>query len=190
MAVSRTGLTGTRSFFPNHPDNFFNGAKFGKVARFLLSDFNTVEALKLANTDSDLKGFYGGFTDGTYGYVVLYHNGAAYSGKVARFLLSDFNTVEVLHLASADSDLEGFFGGFTDGTYGYAVPHNNGAALSGRVARFQLAPLLASLAPTPSAASAVGGPHLVNTYGERFENYQPGDHVLLQVPCVCLSLMA
>jgi len=115
-----------------------NGNYLGKVARFLLSDFSSVSVLDLAATDQDLKGFQGGFTDGTYGYVVPYNNGADYSGKVARFSLSDFSSVSVLDLAATDPDLKGFQGGFTDGTYGYVVPHYNGADYSGKVARFSL----------------------------------------------------
>ena len=42
--------------------------------------------LNLATTDADLKGFYGGFTDGCYGYFVPYNNDA-YFGKVARVLM-------------------------------------------------------------------------------------------------------
>jgi len=91
--------------------------------------------LDLTGTDSDLKGFVGGFTDGTYGYMVPYNG--AYSGKVARFLLSDFSSVSVLDLTATDSDLKGFHGGFTDGTYGYLVPNTNGAPF-GKVARFLL----------------------------------------------------
>merc|ERR1711972_1231706 len=68
----------------------------------------------------------GGFSDGTYGYLVPYSNGAyhgiAYHGKVARFTLNTFGDVQVLDLASTDSDLQGFTGGFTDRTYGYVVP--------------------------------------------------------------------
>ena len=40
----------------------------------------------------------------------------------------------VLNLASTDVDLKGFLGGFTDGRYGYFVPHHNGAWF-GKVAR-------------------------------------------------------
>ena len=40
------------------------------------------------------------------------------TAKVARFLLSDFSTVEVLNVAASDPDLRGFEEGFTDGTYG------------------------------------------------------------------------
>ena len=38
--------------------------------------------------------------------------------------LNNFATggVTVLNLASVDADLRGFFGGFTDGRFGYFVP--------------------------------------------------------------------
>merc|ERR1711918_195913 len=88
------------------------------MGRVDLSDFSTVSVLDLTDTDSDLKGFGGGFTDGSYGYFVPDNNGA-YSGKVARVDLSDFSTVAVLDLTATDSDLKGFLGGFTDGSYGY-----------------------------------------------------------------------
>jgi len=124
------------------PFNFYNNIG-SKVARFSLSDFSTVQVLDLTATDSDLKGFQGGFTDGTYGYLVpevFYCStcinggyGAKLSGKVARFSLSDFSTVQVLDLAATDSQLVGFRGGFTDGTYGYMVPNNYR-----KVARFAL----------------------------------------------------
>jgi len=35
---------------------------------------------------------------------------------------------------------------------------------------------------SPGSVHAVGDPHLVNIYGQRFDIYQPGAHVLLQVP--------
>ena len=63
-----------------------NDAYFGKVARFDLATFSAVEVLDLTSTDGDLKGFIGGFTDGTHGYLVPHNNGAKF-GKVARFEL-------------------------------------------------------------------------------------------------------
>ena len=45
---------------------------------------STVAVLDLTTTDAALKGFPRGFTDGPYGYVVPYNNGACH-GKVARF---------------------------------------------------------------------------------------------------------
>merc|ERR1712217_663306 len=94
-----------------------NGAPLGKVARFNLNTFGDVQMLDLTSTDSDLKGFFGGFTDDTYGYLV-----PTVQGKVARFNLNTFGDVQVLDLSSTDSDLKGFTGGFSDRTYGYVVP--------------------------------------------------------------------
>jgi len=93
--------------------------------------------LDLTATDPDLKGFLGGFTDGTYGYTVPLNNGAP-STKVARFSLSDFSSVSVLDLAATDPDLRGSQGGFTDGTYGYMVPYFNDDGQFGKVARFSV----------------------------------------------------
>ena len=90
----------------------------------------------LTTTDADLKGFFGGFTDGRYGYFIPYYNGAS-SGKIARVDLNDFSTVSVLNLTTTDNDLKGFIGGFTDGRYGYFVPYYNGARF-GKVARVDL----------------------------------------------------
>ena len=84
-----------------------------------------VASLDLTTTDSDVKGFIGGFSDETYGYLVPFHNG--------RY----FGSVDVLDLTTTDSDLKGLFGGFSDGTYGYLVPVDTGA-YHGKVARFSL----------------------------------------------------
>ena len=81
--------------------------------------------MDLTTTDSDVKGFIGGFSDETYGYLVPFHNG--------RY----FGSVDVLDLTTTDSDLKGLFGGFSDGTYGYLVPVDN-SAYHGKVARFSL----------------------------------------------------
>ena len=93
--------------------------------------------LDLTLTDEDLKGFYGGFTDGKYVYFVPYHNDDDYHGKIARVDLFDFSTVDVLDLTSTDADLKGFVGGFTDGRYGYFAPYKNDSN-SGKVARVDL----------------------------------------------------
>jgi len=52
--------------------------------------------------------------------------------------VSDFSSVSVLDLTATDSDLKGFKGGFTDGTYGYMVPFINDGGI-GKVARFSVA---------------------------------------------------
>jgi hypothetical protein len=83
--------------------------------------------LDLSVTNAGLKGFYGGFTDGRYGYFVPYYNGA-YHGLVARVDLNDFSSSSVtfLDLSATNAGLKGFAGGFTDGRYGYFVPNNHG----------------------------------------------------------------
>jgi len=158
---------GTYGYLVPHTNG--GGVYSGKVARFLLSDFSTVSVLDLTAKDPDLKGFYGGFTDGTYGYLVPHNNGGGvYTGKVARFSLSDFSTLSVLDLTARDPDLRGFVGGFTDGTYGYMVPLvNNG--LSGKVARFSLADFssvsVLDLTYTDSELKGFSGGFTDGTYG-------------------------
>jgi len=109
-----------------------------KVVRFSLVTFGDVQVLDLATTDASLKGFRGGFTDGTYGYLVPFQNEAGYHGKVARFSLRTFSDVQVLDVAAIDADLKGFRGAFTDGTYGYIVPHKRRSLCNGKIARFSL----------------------------------------------------
>ena len=124
---------------------FNNGTgRFGKVVRFDLETFGVVTVLDVPTVanDGDLKGFFGGFAAGGYGYLVPYSNGA-YHGKVVRFDLATFTNVAVLDVANTvitntgqtDSDLKGFFGGFAAGAYGYLVPYHNGARF-GKVVRF------------------------------------------------------
>merc|ERR1712107_607272 len=103
--------------------------------RFSLADFTSIAVLDVAAGNAALVGFYGGFTDGTYGDLVPHYNGA-YHGNVVRFSLADFTTVAVLDVAAGASDLRGFRGSFTDGTYGYLVPYTDGTQLHGNVVRF------------------------------------------------------
>ena len=46
-------------------------------------------------------------------------------GKMVRFKLADFSTdsVDVLDLTLTDANAKGMKGGFSDGRFGYAVPH-------------------------------------------------------------------
>ena len=66
--------------------------------------------LPVAATDDALKAFRGGFSDGTYGYAIPNYNSARF-GKVARFSLADFATVQILDLTATDSNLKGFHEG-------------------------------------------------------------------------------
>jgi hypothetical protein len=79
--------------------------------------------LDLAAVSSMLKGFIGGFTDGDYAYLVPNYDGG--SGVVARVDLDNYTAsgVTMLNLASVNPALTGFYGGFTDGIYGYFVPN-------------------------------------------------------------------
>jgi hypothetical protein len=95
----------------------------------------TVTYVNLADTITNLKGFQGGFTDGTLGYCVPHHDGA--HSFVARVSLSDFSSAGVtyLNLADTNTNLKGFNGGFTDGSFGYFVP---GYVYHGYIARISL----------------------------------------------------
>jgi hypothetical protein len=145
LAAVDSGLKGFDGGFTDGRYGYFvpfdNGSPSGKVARVDLQNFapSGVVTLDLTTVDSGLKGFYGGFTDGRYGYFAPTNNGSP-SGKVARVDLQDFapSGVVTLDLATVDSGLKGFSGGFTDGRYGYFVPSYNGSDLSGKVARVDL----------------------------------------------------
>ena len=84
------------------------------------------------------------FAPRSYAYFVPnYLASYSYTGKVARVLLDDFSTVAVLDMAQIDDGLRGFIGGFSDGKYGYLVPHSGNPQTmvkSGKVARFNVMP--------------------------------------------------
>ena len=103
--------------------------------------------LDVASLGADLKGFYGGFTDDVYGYLVPsrfgpgYGNGGDYGAKVVRFALNNFDlsSVSVLDLASVEPDLKGYMTGFRSGAYGYLVPWYSGVpSYNGKIVRFAL----------------------------------------------------
>ena len=81
-------------------------------------------------TNSNLKGFAGGFTDGHYGYFV-----PSYNGVLARVDLANFTTSGV---TTQTTWFSSFGGGFTDGRYGYLVPNNQLGTPDGGMARIQL----------------------------------------------------
>ena len=66
-------------------------------------------------------------------------NGPVVNGFNAKDIRS-YNYAGQVNLASVDSDLRGFQGGFTDGRFGYFVPYNNGTHF-GKVARVNISPL-------------------------------------------------
>ncbi len=147
LASVDAGLKGFNGGFTDGRYGYFvpngnNSGPSGKVARADLQNFTAggVSWLDMASTDAGLKGFFGGFTDGRYGYFVPFYINGAFSGKVARADLQNFTTsgVSWLDMASTDAGLTGFFGGFTDGRYGYFVPNSVNSGWSGKVARVQL----------------------------------------------------
>ena len=71
------------------------------------------------------KGFYGGFTDGRYAYLVPYDNGVTNHGILTRVDLTNYTTTGVSYLdvsLGGNTRAKGFQGGFTDGRYAYLVP--------------------------------------------------------------------
>ena len=72
-----------------------------------------VEYLNLADTNSNLKGFRGGFATDAHAYYVPLDNGSPH-GYAARVSLSDSSSsgVEYLNLAETNPNLKGFIGGF------------------------------------------------------------------------------
>ena len=66
-----------------------------------LASSDQVQVLDLTVMDPVLKGFYGGFSDGTYGYAAPYNDGA-YFGKVERWALASFDQVQALDLTVTD----------------------------------------------------------------------------------------
>jgi hypothetical protein len=115
----------------------------GKLVRINIDAFSTATTtmVDLLTVDPLAAGFYGGFTDGRYGYLVPFQNAAAGKhGRVMRIDLQNFTTsgVTALNLQSIDPALAGFYGGFTDGRYGYLVPYINNTARHGRLVRIDL----------------------------------------------------
>ena len=140
LATVDPGLVGFAGGFTDGRYGYFvpysNVGADGKVARVDLQNFNIggVTVLDLTMLDPAPEGFWGGFTDGRYGYFIPRSNGAP-DGKMARVDLQNFTTggVTWFDLATMDAGLVGFWGGFTDGRYGYFVPTQNS-----KVARIQL----------------------------------------------------
>merc|ERR1712194_158828 len=71
---------------------------------------------------------------------VPHFNGVGKHGNVVRVSLSDFSTSGVEHfdLATVQSTLTGFYGGFATNTHAYYVPHFNGVGNHGNVVRVSL----------------------------------------------------
>ena len=143
---------GTNGYFvPYAVDG--GGAYSGRVLKLNLDTFTTsaTASVDIAAVDASAVGFIGGFTDGRYGYVVPYVNLGGKHGRLARIDLQNFTTggVTILNLQAVDSGLAGFYGGFTDGRYGYLYSYVNNSGASGRFVRIDLNNFTA----TPSAVT-------------------------------------
>ena len=96
-----------------------------RIFRFSLANITDMKVVDLAIRDSTFRGFFGGFTDGIFGYLVPYDNdGWVNNGYFIRFELERFHSdyVSWRRLTDIDPALGGFKGGFTDGTFGYLLP--------------------------------------------------------------------
>jgi hypothetical protein len=121
------------------------GTMMGRVVRVNIDKFalTDIASVDVAGVDPSARGFYGGFTDGRYGYLSPYQNtsGGTKHGRIARIDLQNFTPagVTILNLQSVDAELAGFRGGFTDGRYGYFVPLQNNTTSFGKLVRVDLA---------------------------------------------------
>lgn len=133
------GFTDGRYGYAVPYNNNAGNTKHGKLVRVDLQNFAAggVSIIDLANVNPALVGFFGGFTGGRYGYLVQYADNSGLAGRIARVDLESFaanaNSVKFVDLAATDGTLKGFYGGFTDGRYGYVT------ASAGKLARFELA---------------------------------------------------
>jgi hypothetical protein len=140
LDVSTAGNTGAKGFSGGFTDGryaylmpYFNGAYNGILTRVDLSNYTTsgVSYLDVSTAgNTNAKGFYSGFTDGRYAYLMPYYNGTVYHGILTRVDLSNYTTSGVTYLdvsTAGNTGAKGFQGGFTDGRHAYLVPYSNGA---------------------------------------------------------------
>ena len=100
------------------------------VSKMFSMSGGTASYLDVSTGNTSAKGFYGGFTDGRYAYLVPYYNGSVQHGIFTRVDLQNFTSTGVTYLdvsTAGNTGAKGFVGGFTDGRYGYLVPNYNTA---------------------------------------------------------------
>ena len=139
------------------PNN--NGSFHGNFVRIDLQNFTPsgVMSIDVNLVNPALKGFVGGFINGNYAYLVPHYNGA-YHGNFVRIDLQNFTTsgVTSINLETINVAYKGFYFGFTDGRYGYLVPHYNGA-YNGILARVDLQNFTSSGVTSIDVAAVNGG---------------------------------
>jgi hypothetical protein len=116
----------------------------GLLARVDLQNFTTsgVSYLDVSTAgNTGAKGFFGGFTDGQYAYLVPNMDGFDYHGIFTRIDIQNFTTSGVSYLdvsTAGDTGVQGFAGGFTDGRYAYLVPYYGFSGSHGKFTRVDL----------------------------------------------------
>jgi len=152
LDVSTGGNTSAKGFIGGFTDgryaylvptyNGYSGS--GLFTRIDLSNYTTsgVSYLDVSTAgNTGAKGFYGGFTDGRYAYLVPNNGNGVYHGIFTRVDLNNFTTSGVTYLdvsTAGNTGAKGFIGGFTDGRYAYLVPYNNGSTYNGILTRVDL----------------------------------------------------
>ena len=140
LDVSTAGNTVAKGFQGGFTDGvyaylvpYFDGTTFhGIFTRINLSDFSVTGVSYLdvsTGGNANAKGFWGGFTDGSYAYLVPQYNGITRHGILTRVNLNNFTNTGVSYVdvtTAGNTGAGGFFGGFTDGRYAYLIPYYNG----------------------------------------------------------------
>ena len=123
---------------PNYTNSPINAG--GIFTRIDLSNFTAsgISYVNVTTGNALARYFAGGFTDGSYAYLVPSNNAAGY--VCTRVDLNNFTTSGVSYVSTniGNSLSAGFCGGFTDGQYAYLAPWNNGSGNYGILTRIDL----------------------------------------------------
>jgi len=168
-----------------------NGSFHGLAIRIPLNNLipSAIEVCDFTQKNTNAKGYIGAFTDGTYAYYAPNNNGSAH-GLAVRVPLNNFvpSAIEICDLTQKNSGLKGFNGCFSDGTYAYYVPFNNGSyhGLAVRVPLNNFVPSAATICDfTQNNANAKGyhGGFSDGTYAYFVPRYNGSYHGLaVRVP--------
>lgn len=153
--IATTITTAAKGFFGGAFDGryvyfvpHYNGAYHGTIARYdtqgQFDDSHSWSAFDISSVNSGAKGFATAVFDGRYLYLAPFKNTTdptGYDGIVARYdTKADFgqtgswSTFDIP--AKLDGNAKGFLNSAFDGRYLYLIPHHNGIAYNGIVARY------------------------------------------------------
>ena len=126
---------------------------------------NHVEFVRPFDTDTNLRGFAGITTDGTYIYACVYANGVGnnYNGHVLRIPTNNFNVsamdyFDVNTVSGSNGNLKGHYGGCaTDGKHLYLAPYSYGSPYSPYFVRIDLNDFSATGVEWMDVTVAIGG---------------------------------